>query len=146
MTSYGRKTCARSGLRCRRWHRTAVTRALSGLRCHRWHRTAVKHVRAVVYGAVDDMNQNFSKVCDSGFIFGTIASTFWPSFRKNNGWIISYKAKSVIFSHFRTFWGFFSHKRAPGDATGIIFENPGMLHFPPYEVVNSCKISEKYNG
>ena len=25
----------------------------------------------------------FAKVCDSGFIFGTIAPTLWPSFRKN---------------------------------------------------------------
>ena len=29
-----------------------------------------------------DANQNFDKVCGSGFIFGTIASKFWPSFRK----------------------------------------------------------------
>ena len=65
---------------------------------------------------------------------------------KNNGWIKCYEAKSVIFSHFRAFWGFFSHKRAPGDATRIIFKNPRMLHFPPYKVVTPCKISEKYNG
>ena len=65
---------------------------------------------------------------------------------KSNGQIKCYKAKSVIFSHFRAFWGFFSHKRAPGDATRIIFKNPRILHFPPYEVVTPCKISEKYNG
>ena len=65
---------------------------------------------------------------------------------KNNGWFKCYEAKSVIFSHFRAFWGFFSHKRAPGDATRIIFKNPRMLHFRPYKVVTPCKISEKYNG
>ena len=65
---------------------------------------------------------------------------------KNNGWIKSYKAKSDIFSHFRVFWGFFSPKTAPGDATRIIFKNPRMLLFTPYYLITSCKISGKYNG
>ena len=39
----------------------------------------------------------------------------------------------------------FSPKRAPGDATRIIFKNPRMLLFT-YNFVTSCKISEKYNG
>ena len=66
---------------------------------------------------------------------------------RNNGWIKSYyEAKSVIFGHFRAFWGFFSPKRAPWDATRIIFKNQRMLLFTPYNVVTSCKISEKYSG
>ena len=30
-------------------------RARSGLRCPRWHRTAVEHVRVAAYGTVDDI-------------------------------------------------------------------------------------------
>ena len=42
--------------------------------------------------------------------------------------------------------GLFGPKRAPGDATRIIFKYPRMLLFTPYYVVTLCKISQKYNG
>ena len=93
-----------------------------------------------------DANQNFAKVCDIGLYLVQLPPHFDRVSEKNNGWIKCYEAKSVIFSHFRAFWGFFSHKRAPGDATRIIFKNQRMLHFLPYKVVTPCKISEKYNG
>ena len=59
-------------------------------------------------------NQNFAKVCDSGFIFGTIASTIWPNFRKNNGWIKCYEAKSVILGTLGHFGAFLAIKEPLG--------------------------------
>ena len=36
-----------------------------------------------------------------------LSSNFWKVSEKSNGGIKSYEAKSVIFGHFRAFWGFF---------------------------------------
>ena len=36
-----------------------------------------------------------------------LSSNFWKISEKSNGGIKSYGAKSVIFGHFRAFWGFF---------------------------------------
>ena len=52
----------------------------------------------------------------------------------------------MSFWPFQGILGLFSPKRAPGDTTRIIFKNQRIFHFTPYDVVTSCKISEKYNG
>ena len=40
-------------------------------------------------------------------------------------------------------WPFLTPFDPPGDAMRIFIKNPGMLLFPPWVVVTSCKISDK---
>ena len=82
-----------------------------------------------------DANQNFAKVHDSGFIFGSIASAILTKFQEKETDRSNVIRQKVSF--LAILW-LFSHKRAPEDATRITFKNPRMLHFPTYEVVTPC--------
>ena len=89
-----------------------------------------------------DVNLNFAKVCGVALYLVQLPPYFnRVSEKKQLVDQMLYKAKSAIFA----ILGYFSHKRAPGDATGITFENMRMLLFPLNHVLTSCKISEKYN-
>ena len=53
-----------------------------------------------------DTNQSFSGVNSNTFMFITSVSKFCQNFKRSDGWMKRYKAKSVIFGQFGTFLGF----------------------------------------
>ena len=80
-------------------------------------------------------DQSFAEVCDSGFIFGTITSTFWPNFGGNNWWI-----KSVIFNHFRAFWEFLAIKEPLGSERELFSKSENVTLYP----LLCCNFMQKF--
>ena len=64
---------------------------------------------------------------------------------KSKGWIKSYGAKSIIFSLFGLFWGYFAPFAPSTVGVTIFFSKIPSLLFIPFKVVPSSKISENLN-
>ena len=86
--------------------------------------------------------QNFAKVCDSSFVFGTIASPLWLSFRKKTMDGSNAMWQKVSFLATLRHFGAFLAIKEPLGTQRESFSKIRECYISHHNVVTACKISE----